>query len=76
MKKYLKNTLKIYIYNFKNSLTGLVVEPVKSAVKANISIEADQFCLHQLFSKKLLYLEILKNNLLFIKYTNFITNCI
>ena len=49
MKKYLKNTLKIYIYNFKNSLTGLVVEPVKSAVKANISIEADQFCLHQQF---------------------------
>ena len=52
MKKYLKNTLKIYIYNFKNSLTGLVVEPVKSAVKANISIEANQFYLHQLFSKK------------------------
>ena len=49
MKKYLKNTLKIYIYNFKNSLTGLVVEPVKSAVKANISIEANQFCLHRFF---------------------------
>ena len=23
-----KNPLKIYIYNFKNSLTGLIVEPV------------------------------------------------
>ena len=29
-----KNTKKIYIYNFKNSLSGLVVEPVKSAVKS------------------------------------------
>ena len=36
----------------KNSLTGLVAEPVKNAVKANISIEANQFYLHQLFSKK------------------------
>ena len=54
MKKCLKNTLKIYIYNFKNSLTGLVAEPVKSAVKANISIEANKFCLHQrdFFKKK------------------------
>ena len=49
MKKYLKNTLKIYIYSFKNSLTGLAAQPVKSAVKANISLEANQFCLHQLF---------------------------
>ena len=40
---------KIYIYNFKNNLTSLVAEPVKSAVKANISIEANQFYLHQLF---------------------------
>ena len=30
----------------KNSLTGLVAEPVKNAVKANISTKADQFCLH------------------------------
>ena len=52
MKKYLKNTLKIYVYNFKNSLTSLVEESVKSAVKANISIEANQFYIHQLFSKK------------------------
>ena len=29
-----KNTLKIYIYNFKISLTDLVAEPVKSAVKS------------------------------------------
>ena len=28
------------------------MEPVKSAVKANISVEANQFCLHQLFLKK------------------------
>ena len=48
MKKYLKNTSKIYIYNFKNTLTGLVGEPGKSAV--NISIEANQFCLHCFFS--------------------------
>ena len=47
--KILKKYFKIYIYNFKNSLTGLVAEPVKSAVKANISIEANKFCLHQLF---------------------------
>ena len=40
---------KIYIYYFKNNLTSLVAEPVKSAVKANISIEANQFYLHQLF---------------------------
>ena len=49
MKKYLKNTLKIYVYNFKNSLTSLVEDSVKSAVKANISIEANQFCLHCFF---------------------------
>ena len=54
----------------QNSLTGLVAEPVKSAVKANISVEANQFCLHCLFSKKILYFEVLKNNLLFTKYTN------
>ena len=40
------------LYLQLNSLTGLVAEPVKSAVKANISIEANQFYLHQLFSKK------------------------
>ena len=40
------------IYKFEKSLTGLVAEPVKSAVKANISIEANQFYLHQLFSRK------------------------
>ena len=34
---------KIYIYNFKNNLTSLVAEPVKSAVKVNILIEANQF---------------------------------
>ena len=30
MKKYFKN----YICNFKNSITGLVAEPVKSVVKS------------------------------------------
>ena len=39
------------IYSFKNSLTGQVAEPVKNAVKASISIEPNQFCLHQLLSK-------------------------
>ena len=29
-----KNTEKIYIYNFKNNFTGLVVEPLKSAVES------------------------------------------
>ena len=47
--KILKKYLKIYIYNFKKNLTGLVAEPVKSEVKANISIKANEFCLHQLF---------------------------
>ena len=52
--------------NFENSFTGLVAEPVKSAVKANISIVANQFYLHQLFSKKII--QILHNNLLFTLY--------
>ena len=30
------------------SLAGLVTEPVKTAVKGNISMKANQFCLHQL----------------------------
>ena len=40
------------IYHFENGLTGLVAEPVKSAVKANASMEANQSCLHELFSRK------------------------
>ena len=40
------------IYNFENGLTGLVAEPVKSAVKANASMEANQSCQHELFSRK------------------------
>ena len=40
------------IYNFENSLTGLVAEPVKSAIKENASMEANQSCLHELFSRK------------------------
>ena len=37
----------MYIYNFDNDLTDLVAVSVKSAVKANISVEAYQFFLQQ-----------------------------
>ena len=45
----------MYIYNFDDDLTGLVAVPVKSAVKANISMEAYQFDLQQLLSSEVNY---------------------
>ena len=47
-----KEYLKMLYLQLWNSFTGLVAEPLKSAVKVNIWIEANQFYLHQLFSKK------------------------
>ena len=43
------------IYNFDDNLTDLVAVSVKSAVKVNISVEADQFYLHQLLSSEVNY---------------------
>ena len=51
----LKNTLKCYIYNSENS---------------NISIEANPFCLHQLFSKKIVRFQ--KTTC----FLHFITSCL
>ena len=45
LRYYYKGIPLRYIYNFDNNLTNLVA--VKSAVKANISMEAYQFYLHQ-----------------------------
>ena len=45
----------MYIYNFDNDLTDLVAVSVKSAEKANISMEAYQFYLHRSPSSKVNY---------------------
>ena len=45
----------MYIYNFDDDLTELLAMSVKSAVKANISMEAYQFYLHQSPSSEVNY---------------------
>ena len=45
----------MYIYNFDTDLTDLIAMSVKSAVKANISMEAYQFYLHQSLSSEVNY---------------------
>ena len=47
-----KYKLQIQVYNFENSFAGLLAEPVKIPVKANVSVEVNQFCLRELLSRK------------------------
>ena len=45
----------MYIYRFDDDLTDMVAMPVKSVVKANISMEAYQFYLRQSPSSEVNY---------------------
>ena len=58
IKKFWDIIMKVtprYICNFDDDFTDLVVVSVKSAVKANISMEAYQFYLHQSPSSEVNY---------------------